>query len=350
MRFFDAPEFDGHEEVAFVTDREVGLWAILAIHDTRLGPALGGCRMLPYRSSEEALRDVLRLSRAMTYKAACAGVPFGGGKCVVIGDPHVDKRPELLGALGKRLARFDGRFFLGEDVGTSTEDMAAIHAEAPNVVGLPIELGGSGDPSAWTALGCVAGLRTTVKEAFGLDSVSGLKVAVQGIGNVGWRLCDALVRHGATLVITDVRTQVAREAAEMFGATLVAPPDIYDADADVFAPCALGGVLSGATVDRLKARVVAGCANNQLEDQRVDSKLNDRGILYAPDYVINAGGMIRLAAEIRKWNDERLDATIDNIAMTLAQVFEVARTYRIPTGQAADRIARERLHVERDAR
>jgi leucine dehydrogenase len=346
MSLFDAAEFDGHEDVVFFTDQPTRLRAILAVHDTTLGPALGGCRMLPYASSTQALQDALRLSRAMTYKAACAGIPFGGGKCVVLGDPRPDERPGLLRALGKRLARLDGRFFLGEDVGTSPQDMAIIRHTAPNVVGLPTELGGSGDPSIWTVRGCLAGMRAAAAEALGVDSLAGIRVAVQGIGNVGGRLCQALAAEGATLIVTDPRPGLTRAAAAL-GASTVTPEEIYDADADLFAPCALGGTLSAATVGRLKVRIVAGCANNQLQHPSVGAALRDLGILYAPDYVINAGGMIRLAAELLHWDHEQLEQTIDNIAVTLGRTFALARTHSVPTSQAADRLATGLLHRTR---
>jgi leucine dehydrogenase len=347
LTVFDLPEFDAHEDVTFLADRASGLRAILAIHDTTLGPALGGCRILPYPSSGEALRDVLRLSRAMTFKGACAGIPFGGGKCVVMAGPGIADRPQLLEALGSRLAAFDGRFFLGEDVGTSAADMVLIHQGAPNVVGLPEELGGSGDPSPWTALGCIMGIRAAVKEALDVDSLAGLRVAVQGLGNVGRRLSQALIQEGASLIVTDVQSQLAQRAGREFDAPVVSPEDIYDADADIFAPCALGGVLNHATVDRLRAPIVAGCANNQLERATVGTQLAQRGILYAPDYVINAGGMIRLAAEILDWDIDRLHSTIDNIGSTLVEIFAMARRSGISTSDAADHLALERLHLRR---
>jgi leucine dehydrogenase len=342
MSLLETAEFDGHEEVAFVTDRWTPLRAILAVHDTTLGPALGGCRMLPYASSAQALQDALRLSRAMTYKAACAGIPFGGGKCVVLGDPHPHERPGMLRALGARLARLDGRFFLGEDVGTSPQDMAIIHRAAPNVVGLPTELGGSGDPSVWTVRGCLAGMRAAAAEALGVESLAGVRVAIQGLGSVGGRLCRALAAEGAALFVADVRPERARAAAAL-GASMVAPEEVYDADAEIFAPCALGGTLRVATVERLQVRIVAGCANNQLEHPGVGAALQDRGILYAPDYVINAGGMIRLAGELLGWDDQRLQAAVDGIAATLGRVVAFARTHRVPTSEAADHLAADRL-------
>jgi leucine dehydrogenase len=342
---FEAEEFQGHEEVTYFSDLSARLRAIVAIHNTALGPALGGCRLLPYGSSNEALGDVLRLSRAMTHKAACAGVPFGGGKCVVIADPQRDKDAKLLKALGRCIVRFEGRFFLGEDVGTSVEDMAVIHEEAPNVVGLPIGLGGSGDPSVWTTKGCMVGMRAAVKEALGIESLSGLRVAVQGLGNVGWRMCQELANENASLIVADIRPKVAADAGRIFGATVVPPQAIYDADADVFAPCALGGILNEATVDRLAVAIIAGSANNQLLHPGIGQALHARNILYAPDYVINAGGMIRLAGEIHDWSDHRLHETIASIADTLRTIFERSRSLNIPTGEAADGVAEHRLQV-----
>jgi leucine dehydrogenase len=214
------------------------------------------------------------------------------------------------------------------------------------VVGLPTELGGSGDPSIWTVRGCLAGMRAAAAEALGVDSLAGIRVAVQGIGNVGGRLCQALAAEGATLIVTDPRPGLTRAAAAL-GASTVTPEEIYDADADLFAPCALGGTLSAATVGRLKVRIVAGCANNQLQHPSVGAALRDRGILYTPDYVINAGGMIRLAAELLHWDHEQLEQTIDNIAVTFGRTFALARTHSVPTSQAADRLATGLLHRTR---
>jgi leucine dehydrogenase len=343
MGIFDSREFDSHEELTFVTDTDAGLHGIIAIHNTHRGPALGGCRMMNYPTEADGVRDALRLSRAMTYKAAAANVPFGGGKCVVFGDPAVHKTPAMMRAVGRAVGNLGGRFFIGEDVGTTVQDMAELRRETSTVLGMPPEMGGSGDPSVWTARGCVAGIRAAVAHRGGDVSLEGLSVAVQGLGHVGWELCRALAPIGVALVVTDLRSDAVARAADMFGADVVDPGDIYDAEADVFAPCALGGAINDETLRRLRTRIVAGSANNQLEEERHDAALRDHGILYAPDYVINAGGMIRFAGEILGWSLDRVRNEIDGIHETLLQVFHRSDAEGIPTGLAANQIAEARF-------
>ncbi|WP_137391107.1 Glu/Leu/Phe/Val dehydrogenase dimerization domain-containing protein [Rhodoligotrophos defluvii] len=346
MRIFDHPSFSDHEQVVFVADREAGLRGIIAVHNTVRGPALGGCRIWPYRDESEAVADVLRLSLGMTYKGAMADLPFGGGKMVVIADSATEKTPALLHAIGTAVDRMQGRYITGEDVGTTSDDMAEIAKKTDKVLGLPPSLGGSGDPSPSTARGCFAGIKASIQHLTGADDLSGATVAVQGLGHVGWRLCELLAGAGAVLVVTDIRPETVAKAAARFGARTVAPEEIYDVPADIFAPCALGAVLNDDTVPRLKMRMVAGSANNQLAAPTHAEMLRDRGILYAPDYVINAGGLIQLAGEYFGFGREELDRRLAGIGNTLLQVFETAQARGLSTHEAADRLAEQRLKRE----
>jgi leucine dehydrogenase len=347
---FQSEDFAGHEQVVHAYDRQTGLKAIIAVHDTTLGPAIGGCRVLPYGNEAGALGDVLRLSRGMTYKAAVAGVPFGGGKMVVIADPRTDKTPALLRAIGTAIERLGGRYVTGEDVGTTSEDMGEIRAVTDKVMGMPEHLGGSGDPSPRTALGCFSGIQASVRHHLGRRDMAGLRVAVQGLGNVGWNLCRLLHEAGARLVVTDIRPEVVVQAVRAFGAEPTTPEAIYGAGADVFAPCALGAILNDATIPVLRARIVAGAANNQLaQEDRHGTVLRDRGILYAPDYVINAGGMIQLAMERLGLDRTDLDRRVLAIADSLAQIYRDADAEGIPTHIAARKLAEDRLGRSRVA-
>lgn len=336
---FDMPDFDRHEMVSHVTDADSGLRAIIAVHSTRRGPAIGGCRVWRYRDERQALRDALRLSRGMTFKAVMAAVPFGGGKAVVMTDSRRGKSPAMMRALGRAIGRLGGTYVTGEDVGTNCDDMAEIRSQTSYVMGLPVAMGGSGDPSPNTALGCFEGLRASAKFALDTDEVRGLHVAVQGAGNVGYHLCKLLAAGGARLTVTDVSTDRAQRCANDFGATVVDPERIYDTDADVFAPCALGGTLNAGTVARLRARIVAGGANNQLDRPELGAALRGRNILYAPDYVINAGGMIQLAAELTGMPAARICARVTAIGETLLRVYRFAAERDMPTSAAADMLA-----------
>jgi leucine dehydrogenase len=342
---FDCPDFADHEQVVFAHDARSGLRAILAIHSTVLGPAIGGCRIWPYPSEQSAVRDVLRLSRGMTYKAGIAGVPFGGGKVVVIGDPHRQKSPMLLQAIGRAIEALGGRYITGEDVGTTAADMAEIRKTTDNVMGMPEEQGGSGDPSPSTALGCLVGIEACVRYALQRSDLAGVHIAVQGLGNVGLNLCRQLAKAGAKLTVADVRPGPVDEAVKMLGATSVGADGIYDVEADVFAPCALGAVIDDAAVDRLKARIVAGGANNQLAAPRHGHLLKRRGILYAPDYVINGGGMIQLAIERQGLDRTEINRRVRAIHETLMAVFQKAEAENLSTSEAADRIVEERLQA-----
>ncbi len=332
-----------HERVYFGYDKASGLKAIIAVHSTVLGPALGGTRMWDYSSEELALQDVLRLSRGMTYKAAMAGLALGGGKAVIIGDSTKDKTDDMMRAFGRMVEELDGKYITAEDVGTTEHDMSVIYSQTRHVTGIPKSLGGSGDPSPVTARGVYQGIRACVKESMRVTSLDGLRVAVQGIGNVGWYLCGYLHARGVKLFITDINEYRLQAAVKQFGATAVGPDEIYDADVDVFAPCALGAVLNDNTVSRIRARIVAGGANNQLAPDLADDALMRRGILYAPDYVINAGGLISASSEkLNHSNREVLEKT-DNIYYTLERIFESSAVEGVPTHIMSDRLAERRI-------
>jgi leucine dehydrogenase len=340
--FPDIVEY-GHEQVAFCHDDEVGLKAIIAIHDTTLGPSLGGTRMWNYRSEREALTDVLRLSRAMTYKAAIAGLNLGGGKAVIIGDPRKNKTEALLRAHGRFIEGFGGRYITAEDVGIGVEDLEYIGMETKYVTGIPTALGGSGDPSPVTAYGVFHGMKACAKEKFGDDSLDGVRVAVQGAGHVGYHLARHLHEVGASIIVTDIYEDRQKHIIEEFGAVSVAPDEIYDVEADIFAPCALGAVLNDKTIPRLKARIVAGAANNQLAEERHGYELEKLDILYAPDYVINGGGLINVYTELEGYVRDRAMARARGIYDTIGRIIEVSKSENIPTFMAADRLAEDRI-------
>ncbi|WP_342361760.1 Glu/Leu/Phe/Val family dehydrogenase [Terrarubrum flagellatum] len=346
MSVFESADFAAHEQVVYAADPEAGLRAIIAIHSTALGPAIGGCRIRPYADETQALIDVLRLSRGMSFKAAVAGVPFGGGKMVVIADPRRDKSPALMRAIGAAVDRLGGRYVTGEDVGTTAEDMTLIKLSTDHVMGLPESSGGSGDPSPRTALGCFVGIVAAVRHRLQRDGVSGVRVAVQGLGNVGRNLCQLLAAAGAELVVSDLRSELVEDAVSAFGARPAAPEEIHRVAADVFAPCALGAVVNDATLPELRAPIVAGAANNQLADEiRHGAQLRDRNILYAPDYVINAGGMIQLAVERSGLDWSEVDRRVRAIGETLTAIFEQADSEGAPPAVAAHNLARSRLHL-----
>lgn len=346
MAVFDHPAFDAHEHVVFHNDAASGLKAIIAIHNTARGPSVGGCRMWPYASEAEGLADALRLSRGMSYKSALANLPFGGGKSVIFGDPSTDKSEALWRAMGRFVESLGGRYVIAEDVGTSPADMEIVRRETAHVAG--IAEGGSGDPSPATARGVFVGIRAAVLAQLGNDSLKDVKIAVQGLGHVGYELCRLLAAEGAVLYVADInRGQVARAGKEL-GATATDPDTVYDLDVDVFAPCALGAVLNDETIPRLKATVVAGSANNQLAEARHAEALKHAGILYAPDYAINAGGIINIANEGPAYTHERAFAQVAKIYDTLQEIFSRAEAEGISTAAAADRIALQRLRTTID--
>ena len=347
MPVFDAADFDSHEQVDFAHDAATGLKAIIAIHDTTLGPALGGCRFFPYENDAAALTDVLRLSRGMTYKSALAGLPLGGGKCVVVGDPRRLKTPELLHALGRAIGRLGGRYITAEDVGTSPADMAQIARTTRYVVGFDRD-GDDGDPSPWTAQGVMHGMRAAVKYRLGADSLKGVHVAVQGLGHVGSALCTVLHAAGARLSVTDLSPSRCQAVAGETGAAVVAPDAIFDVAADVFAPCALGAVINPQTLPRLNVAIVAGSANNQLATDDLATTLRVRRILYAPDYAINAGGIIRVGLEYLDLHGETA-RRVAHIFDTLMELFVFSDSEGVSTVEAADRRAMHRLTSGRQA-
>ncbi len=332
-----------YEELHFVQDQQSGLKAIIVIHDTTLGPALGGARMWTYKSEEDAVIDALRLARGMTYKNAAAGLNFGGGKTVIIGDPRTDKSEEMFRALGRFVQGLNGRYITAEDVGTTVEDMDTIYQETDYVVGVSEGFGSSGNPSPATAYGIYQGMKAAVKEYFGDDSLAGKTVAIQGIGNVAYNLCKYLYKEGASLIVTDINRDAVKRAVEEFGAKAVDPDDIYQVECDVFSPCALGAVLNDETIPQLKAKVIAGSANNQLKENRHGDMLHEKGIVYAPDYVINAGGVINVADELHGYNRERAFKKIEQIYDNIQRVFEISKRDNIPSYLAADRMAEERI-------
>ncbi len=343
MNLFGQLQKYDYEQLIFCYDAASGLKGIICIHDTTLGPALGGCRMWPYATEEEAVIDVLRLARAMTYKAAAAGLNLGGGKSVIIGDPTKDKTEALFRAMGRYVQSLGGRYIIAEDVGTTERDMDWLHMETDFVTGMTPVDGVGGNPAPLTAYGVFMGIKAAAKTVFGTDSLAGRRVAVQGLGSVGFALCERLHREGAELVVSDIRSESVQRAVETFGAQAVEPENIYDVECDIFSPCALGGVINDGTIPRLKAKIVAGSANNQLLEDRHGMELKKRGILYAPDYVINAGGLIHVADEWQGYNRERVYKKIENIYDNLLHVFDIARRDDITTQQAADRMAEARI-------
>ncbi len=342
----DHPEYRGHEKVVFGNDADTGLSTIIAIHDTRLGPALGGCRMLPYETLEDALTDALRLSRGMTYKNAMAGLDYGGGKAVIIGDPRKHKSPELMASFGRHIDRLDGLYITGEDVGLTPADMELIGHETPHVRGTAKH--SRGDPSPYTALGVYHGILAALEHAFADRSLRGRIVSIQGLGNVGYALARLLHDAGARLVVSDIDELAVQRAVRDFGAETVESKDAHRVKGDVFAPCALGAVLNDETIAELEMPIVAGAANNQLAEERHGFMLRDRSILHAPDYVINAGGVVCLAKP--DISDRALEADIEKIETTLSDVFRRAEAENFPTQIVADRIAEERLASARQAR
>ena len=334
---------DEYEEVVFFHDPPSGLRAIVAIHSTALGPALGGTRFYPFATEEEALRDVLRLARGMTYKAAAAGLDLGGGKAVIIGDPRRDKSEELLRAYGRFIESLGGRYITAEDVGTSREDMDVLRRETRWVTGVSKRLGGSGDPSPVTAYGVFQGLRACAEEALRTLSLEGVRVVVQGAGKVGHSLTKHLVEAGAVVSVADVDVDAVARVVNEFGVDTVEPDKAHAADCDIFAPCALGAVIRDDTIPELKCKVVAGAANNQLERPEHGDALHELGILYAPDFVINAGGLMNVSEELIGYDLERAMKRVDGIYRTLREVFRRSRMERTTPADAAAELAEERM-------
>ena len=334
----------GHEQIMLCSDPGCGYRGIIAVHSTRLGPALGGTRFWTYADDEEAIVDALRLSRGMTYKNAVAGLSLGGGKSIIIGDNKTKDREDIFRAHGRFVESLGGRYITAEDVGTSTKDMDFVHMETGHVAGLA---GKSGDPSPVTAHGVFRAVEASANRRWGSDSLEGKTVSIQGCGNVGRYLAGELHEAGARLVVSDIDPAKARRVAEATGATIVEGDEIYAVAADIFSPCALGGIINDETIPLLKVEIVAGGANNQLLEERHGDALEKRGILYAPDYVANAGGVINVYGEVEGWDAQRALDKADDIYDTILRVFELAEAYKIPTYEAADRVAEQRLAAAR---
>ncbi len=333
-----------HEQVVFCNDNETGLKAIIAIHNTTLGPSLGGTRMWTYKNEMEALTDALRLSRGMTYKSAAAGLNLGGGKAVIIGDSKTQKSEVLMRRFGKIINSLSGKYITAEDVGVNTKDMEYIKMETDFVTGLPENMGGSGDPSPVTARGVYIAMKASAKEKWGNDSLVGKKVVVQGIGNVGESLVNYLVKEGAKVFINDINLERLKTVAKASGATVVAADELYDMDMDIYSPCALGATINNDSLNRLKCSIICGSANNQLADENIHGKMViEKGILYAPDFVVNAGGIINVYYELEGYNRERALSHAEKIYDTTLNIFKVSKAQNIPTYMAANRIAEKRI-------
>lgn len=335
-----------HEQLVFCSRPEVGLKAIIAIHDTTLGPALGGTRMWQYSSEKDAIKDALRLSRGMTYKAAISGLNLGGGKAVIIGDSRTDKTEAMFRAFGKFIDGLGGRYITAEDVGMTEREMSWIHSETNYVTGIPKSLGGSGDPSPVTAYGVYMGIKAAAKKAYGSDSLSGKRIGIQGAGSVATHLARYLQKENATLFITDIFEEKAQKLAEETGAEIVTPDEIYTLDLHILSPCALGGIINDDTIPHLSCDIIAGGANNILDDeQKHGHTLQDRGILYTPDYVINAGGIINISSELNTqgYNEKLAMHKTSEIYDTVLNIFEHAENHNLTPVEASNILAEERI-------
>ena len=345
---FDHPAYDAHEGVHLFHDEKSGLKAIIALHSTARGPAAGGTRMWDFANGEAMLKDVLRLSQGMSYKNAMADLPLGGGKAVIWGNAKTDKSPELFRAFGRAVESLQGRYYTAEDVGIDVADMEIVRQETAYVAGLDHGEAASGDPSPITAMGVFLGIVETAKRALGSDDLTGRTVAVQGVGSVGGYTCDHLAKAGANLIITDIDQAALKAVADRTGARIVGPDEIYDVEADIFAPCALGAVVNEQTLERFQVKAIAGGANNQLVMPEMGELLRRKGILYAPDYVINGGGIINVAAEISgNYSREWVDAKLRRLVQTLGEVLDEALSSGKPTNAVADTIARARIAAAR---
>jgi leucine dehydrogenase len=341
MQLFDTIANMGHEQLVICNDSSAGYRGIIAIHSTTLGPALGGTRFWQYANDEEAIVDALRLARGMTYKNAVAGLNLGGGKSVIIGNNKTADREMIFRAHGRFVESLGGRYITAEDVGTSTADMDFVHMETKNVSGLA---GRSGDPSPVTAHGVFRAIQASAKERWGSDDLSTRTVSVQGAGHVGYYLAKELHEAGAKLIVTDIDAERVKSVVSEFGARFVSPDEIYGVQADIFAPCALGAIINDKTIPQLKVEIVAGAANNVLlEAERHGVALEEKGILYAPDYVANAGGVINVYSELAGWSSARAFRKADEIYDTILKVFAIAKSDKVPTYVAADRLAEQRI-------
>lgn len=344
MYLFEEMKLHDYEQVVFCQDKDSGLKAIIAIHDTTLGPALGGCRMWPYETEEEALRDVLRLSKGMTYKNAAAGLNIGGGKSVIIGNPKTDKSEALFRAMGRYVESLNGRYIIAEDVGTTEQDMNNMYLETDFVTGSTARAGSSGNPSPKTALGVYYSMKRTAKEVFGTDSLEGRVVSVQGVGNVAYELCRLIREEGGELIVTDINQDAVQRVVDKLGATSVGIDEIYGVEADIFSPCALGAILNDETIPQLKVKAVCGSSNNQLAEGKKHAKmLEEKGILYAPDFIANSGGVIAVADELTGYDEERTITQVKTVYNQMGQIFAIAKEQNITTVEAADHLAESRI-------
>ncbi|OWZ84001.1 Glu/Leu/Phe/Val family dehydrogenase [Natranaerobius trueperi] len=343
MNIFEYMNNNEHEQLVLCQDEKSGLKAIIAIHDTTLGPALGGTRMWTYNSEEEAIEDALRLSRGMTYKNAAAGLNIGGGKAVIMGDPNSDKSEEMWRAYGRFVQSLNGRYITAQDVGVKVDDIDNINLETEHVAGLQSK---SGDPSPATAYGVYSGVKAVAEQVWGDSSLSGKTVAVQGLGSVGQYLCGHLHEEGANIIVTDIYQETIDKVVSQYGAKAVEPDEIYEQEADIFAPCALGAILNDETIPKLKVKAVAGAANNQLKDEKVHGEeLKKRGIAHAPDYVLNAGGVMNVSEEISGYDKDKAYRKIATIYDRIKKCFEIAKRDDITTHEAANRMAEERIEA-----
>ncbi len=343
MNLFETIEKTDHEEVVFCHNKDAGLKAIIAIHNTVLGPALGGLRMYPYATEEEALTDVLRLSRGMSYKAAVSGLNLGGGKSIIIGDPKKDKSEVLFRSFGRYLDSLGGRYITAEDVGIDVNDMEYVFQETENVVGVHQMHGGSGDPSPFTAFGTLQSIRASLELKYGNQNIGDYSYAIQGVGHVGLELVKLIHAEGGKMFVTDVNKDVLAICEEKYGCEIVGLDDIYQVDANVYCPCALGATVNDKTIENFKFDIVCGSANNQLEENRHGDELENRGIIYAPDYAVNAGGLMNVSIELEGYNRERAMRMTRNIYYNISNIFKIAERDNIPTWRAADRMGEERI-------
>lgn len=343
MEIFEYLRKYDYEQLVICQDQTSGLKAIICIHDTTLGPALGGTRMWDYASEEEAILDALRLARGMTYKNAAAGLNLGGGKTVIIGDSRTQKNEGLFRAFGRYVQSLNGRYITAEDVGTTVQDMDWVHLETKFVTGVSSSYGASGDPSPMTARGVWRGMKAAALEAYGSDSLHGKTIAIQGLGHVGYYLAKHLHEEGAKLIVTDIQDDLIKRVVDEMGASAVRPHEILGVKADIFAPCAMGAVVNDQTIPQFKFQVIAGAANNVLKEDRHGDELHELGILYVPDYVINSGGVINVADELEGYNYERALKKVETIYDNVAKVLSIAKEFKIPTYIAADRMAEQRI-------
>src|SRR6218665_2276108 len=341
---FGQLSFDDHEQIVFCNDKDTGLKAIIGIHNTVMGPALGGTRMWNYANEWEALNDVLRLSRGMTYKSAITGLNLGGGKAVIIGDAKADKTPELITRFGQFVDSLSGKYITAEDVGTTTEDMDRINEVTKHVTGISVERGGSGNPSPVTAYGVYMGMKAAAKYQFGTDNLDGKTILVQGNGHVGETLISYLTKEGATVFVSDIHQDKMEAMVSKYGAKIFTGNDLYTADVDIYSPCALGATINDDTVYKINAKVITGAANNQLAVEAVHGKiLRERGITYAPDFLINAGGIINVYGELVKYSEGEEIRRTENIYNTTLEIFKFADDNNLTTQQAAMQIAENRI-------